>query len=79
MTVYHKNSKNRNRWALVNSADLDQTAFICLRQSERSDKKALRSSSKTSRGKKDSTKIRHQRHHQRQPGEQLFPIQVVTG
>ena len=36
-------------------------------------------SSKTSRGKKDSTKRRHQRHHKRQPGEQLFPIQVVTG
>ena len=36
-------------------------------------------SSKTSRGKKDSRK----RHHQRQPGEQQFPIQVpiqvVTG
>ena len=30
-------------------------------------------SSKTSRGKKDSTKRRHQRHHQRQPGKQLFP------
>ena len=25
----------------------------------------------------DSTKRRHQRHHKRQPGEQLFPIQVV--
>ena len=36
-------------------------------------------SSKTSRGKKDSTKRRHQRHHKRQPGEQLFPIQVGTG
>ena len=36
-------------------------------------------SSKTSRGRKDSTKRRHQRHHQRQPGKQLFPIQVVTG
>ena len=30
-------------------------------------------------GKKDSTKRRHQRHHKREPGEQLFPIQVVTG
>ena len=30
-------------------------------------------------GKKDSTKRRHQRHHKRQPGEQLFPTQVVTG
>ena len=36
-------------------------------------------SSKTSHGKKDSTKRRHQRHHHRQPGKQLFPIQVVTG
>ena len=38
-------------------------------------------SSKTPRGKKDRTKIRHnQRHdHQRQPGEQSFPIQDVTG
>ena len=36
-------------------------------------------SSKTSSGKIDSTKRRHQRHHQRQPGEQLFPIQVATG
>ena len=30
-------------------------------------------------GKKDSTNRRHQRHHQRQPGEQPFPIQVATG
>ena len=36
-------------------------------------------SSKTPRVKKDSTKRRHQRHHKRQPGEQQFPIQVVTG
>ena len=36
-------------------------------------------SAKTSRGKKDSTKRRHQRHHQRQPDEQLFSIQVVIG
>ena len=36
-------------------------------------------SSKTSFGKKDSTKRHHHRHHQRQPGEQQFPIQVVTG
>ena len=38
----------------------------------------LQISSKTSRGKKDSTKRYHHRHHQRQPGEQSFPIQVVT-
>ena len=30
-------------------------------------------------GKKDSTKRRHSRHRQRQPGEQLFPIQMVIG
>ena len=36
-------------------------------------------SSKTSRGKRDSTKRHHHRHHQRQPGEQQFPMQVVTG
>ena len=36
-------------------------------------------SSKTSRAKKDSTERRHQRHHKRPPGEQLFTIQVVTG
>ena len=36
-------------------------------------------SSKTSRGKRDSTKRHYQRHHQQQPGEQQFPIQVVTG
>ena len=36
-------------------------------------------SPRTYRGKKDSTKRRHQRHHQRQPCEQLFPVQVVTG
>ena len=36
-------------------------------------------SSKTPRGKKDSTKRHHHRHHKRQPGEQQFPIQVVTG
>ena len=35
--------------------------------------------SKTPRGKKDSTKRHHHRHHKRQPGEQQFPIQVVTG
>ena len=29
--------------------------------------------------KKNSTQRHHQRHHQRQPGEQPFPIQVVTG
>ena len=34
---------------------------------------------KTPRGKKDSTKRHHHRHHKRQPGEQQFPIQVVTG
>ena len=33
---------------------------------------------KTSRGKKESTNRHHHRHHQRQPGEQHFPIQVVT-
>ena len=31
------------------------------------------------RGKKDSTKRHHHRHHKRQPGEQQFPKQVVTG
>ena len=31
------------------------------------------------RGKKDSTKRHHHRHHKRQPGEQQFPIEVVTG
>ena len=36
-------------------------------------------SSKTTRGKKDSTKRHHHRHHKRQPGEQQFPTQVVTG
>ena len=36
-------------------------------------------SSKTSRGKKDSTKRHHHRHHKRQPGEQQFPKRVVTG
>ena len=36
-------------------------------------------SSKTPRGKKDSTKRHHHRHHKRQPGEQQFPKQVVTG
>ena len=36
-------------------------------------------SSKNYHEKKDSTKRHHQRHHQRQPGEQLFPIQMVFG
>ena len=36
-------------------------------------------SSKTSGGKKDSTKRHYHRHHQRHPGEQPFPIHVVTG
>ena len=35
--------------------------------------------SKTSRGKKDSTKRQHDKHQQRQPDEQQFPTQVVTG
>ena len=30
-------------------------------------------------GKKDSRKRHHHRHHKRQPGEQQFPKQVVTG
>ena len=38
-----------------------------------------KTSSKTLRGKKDSTKRHHHKHHQRQPGEQQFPVQVVTG
>ena len=38
-----------------------------------------RSHPKTPRGKKDSTKRHHHRHHKRQPGEQQFPKQVVTG
>ena len=52
---------------------------------ERVGRKTLRNwlkfkiSSKTPRGKKDSTKSHHHRHHKRQPGEQQFPIQVVTG
>ena len=36
-------------------------------------------SSKTPRGKKDITKRHHHRHHKRQPGEQQFPMHVVTG
>ena len=36
-------------------------------------------SSKTSRGKRNSIKRHHRSHHQRQQGEQLFPIHVVTG
>ena len=35
-------------------------------------------SCKIFRGKRDSTKRRHQRHHERQPAEQPFPIQMVT-
>ena len=34
-------------------------------------------SSKTTRGKKNCTKRHHHRHHQRQPGEQHFPIELV--
>ena len=36
-------------------------------------------SSKTPRGENDSTNRHHHKHHKRQPGEQQFPIQVVTG
>ena len=39
----------------------------------------IKISSKTPRGKKDSTKRHHHRHHKRQPGDQQVPIQVVTG
>ena len=39
----------------------------------------LSSRSKTPRWEKDSTKRHHHRHHKRQPGEQHFPKQVVTG
>ena len=35
-------------------------------------------SSKTSRGKLDSTKRHHQRHYQRVPGEQQFSIHMIT-
>ena len=34
--------------------------------------------SKTSSGKKTAQKRHHQRHHQGQPGEQQFPMLVVT-
>ena len=30
-------------------------------------------------GKRTAQKRHHHRHHKRQPGEQQFPIQVVTG
>ena len=49
------------------------------RKTSETDSIKLKISSKTSRGKKDSTKRHHHRHHKRQPGEQQFPMQVVTG
>ena len=45
----------------------------------RTDSIKLKISSKTPRGKKDSTKRHHHSHHKRQPGEQQFPKQVLTG
>ena len=48
-------------------------------KSSETDSIKFKISSKTPRGKKDSTKIHHHRHHKRQPGEQQFPIKVVTG
>ena len=48
------------------------------RKPSETDSVEFKISSKTPRGKKDSTKRHHHRHHKRQPGEQQFPIQVVT-
>ena len=48
-------------------------------KSSETDSIKFKISSKTPRGKKDSTKRHHHRHHKRQPGEQQFPKQVVTG
>ena len=48
-------------------------------KSSETDSIKFKISSKTPRGKEDSTKRHHHRHHKRQPGEQQFPIQVVTG
>ena len=54
--------------------------FVCkIRKKNPQKLTQFKISSKTSRGKKDNTKRHHLRHHKRQPGEQQFPIQVVTG
>ena len=50
-----------------------------VRNHSKTDSMKSQISSKTSSGKKDDTNRRHQRHHQRQPSEQLFPIQVASG
>ena len=46
------------------------------RKTSETDSVKSKISSMTCRGKKDSTK--HHRHHQRQPGEQQFPMKVAT-
>ena len=54
----------------------------CMSRKEKSsetDSIKFKISSKTPRGKKDSTKRHHHRHHKQQPGEQQFPKKVVTG
>ena len=48
-------------------------------KSSENDSIKFKISSKTPRGKKDSTKRHHHGHHKRQPGEQQFPKLVVTG
>ena len=54
--------------------------IVCLcERVRRTDSIKFKISPKTPRGKKDSTKRHHDRHHKRQPGEQQFPKQVVTG
>ena len=50
---------------------------VCKKKPSDTDSIKSNISSKTSRGKKDSTKRHHHRHHQRQPGEQHFPIELV--
>ena len=49
------------------------------RKTPETDSIKFKISPKTPRGKKNSTKRDHHRHHKRQPGVQQFPIQVVTG
>ena len=68
--IYFQLERSSDSWLAIES----------LKKNLGTDSIKFQISSKTSHGKKYSTqKRRHQRHHQRQPDEHLFPIQLVTG
>ena len=59
----------------------EDSGSVCESRNEnpQTDSIEFKISSKTPRGKKNSTKRHHHRHQKRQPGEHQFPKQMVTG